>query len=1132
MTRKPGFWIAYAALAVIALGVAARLFPFAIPLVNLDVRLARHEAIEMAREVAAREKLAPPNARAAAQFAHDDAAQNYVELEGGGKAAFAALIAENRDALYWWEVRLFQPGAIDETTIRFKPDGTQDGFSRRLPEDYVRNPATKALPADAARALAEDRAKHGWSVDLSPYRLLEQAELTRPTGRVDHAFVYERPEALGEARIRLRLGVAGDELVQIVPSIHVPESFKRRYEELRSANNLIAGIASAGAGLLYGLGGCVLGVLWLLRHRLLLWRPALGAGLIVGGLLAAANLADAQSAWMGFDTAQSESTFWLALVARSLAILLGGSLGYALVFMAAEGLSRRAFPHQPQLWSVWSRDAGASVQTLGRTAGGYLFVPIELGLIVAFYYASNRWLGWWQPSEALSDPNILSSAVPALQPIALSLQAGFMEECLFRAVPLALGALIGARFGARNAGIAIAFALQALVFGGAHANYPGFPAYSRLVELIVPSLLWAWIFLRFGLLPTILLHAVFDLALMSIPIFLVDAPGAAVQRALVIAAGAMPLAVVVLRRLQIGAFVELAPALRNGAWRPAAAQVHVQRRSEHRQARWIAGLQRALPVLALAGIVAWMLSARVGTDVPPLAIDRAQAIAAAETVLAGRNIDLGPQWRRMAAIASDADASQVFVWREAGPVRYRALVGEWLAPPVWQVRFATFEGDVAERAEEWHATVDGSGKVRTLRHVLPEGRAGARLSRDEALAIASRHIAAALGLEYATLAFVAGEDKARPARTDWSFVWRDPRVDVGAGGEARVRADVAGAEVVGVSRYVHVPESWIRAEQERQGRLTGVKIGMAMVLAVVAIATLVIGILGWGRGTADIRASFRVGGLVLVLMLARTALGWPETEAGLKTSEPFAAQATISIVVAAIGAIGLAVVGGLLAGIGAWWARTVPRRPLATWLPPWCAGCAAALALGGAFLLAARAYSEVEPAWPSYPFEEAAVPALAAALSGLRFPFAAAVALFLLAVLSRVTDGGTRRRWLLPLLFALAFGAESLQGAGAPPLAIAAAVAAGLFAAMLIDAVVCLDPRTVPAFLATAALVAGLDAALAKATAQGYLLFGIEAACLVVATWLVQRYLASPLPVPAPETATATARESESADSH
>ena len=59
---------------------------------------------------------------------------------------------------------------------------------------------------------------------------------------------------------------------------------------------------------------------------------------------------------------------------------------------------------------------------------------------------TNRWLGWWQPSESLTDPNILGSVIPALMPIAVSLQAGFTEECVFRAIPLSLAALVGQRF--------------------------------------------------------------------------------------------------------------------------------------------------------------------------------------------------------------------------------------------------------------------------------------------------------------------------------------------------------------------------------------------------------------------------------------------------------------------------------------------------------------------------------------------------------------------------------------------------------------------------------------------------------------------------------------------------------------
>lgn len=1117
--RRTGFWIAYALLATAGAVVAAKYFPVALPIVSLEIKLGRDEAIEQARAIAARRSLAPSEARAAATFAHDAATQNYIELEGGGKAAWAALLAGDRYAAYWWEVRLFRAGDVDEVTLRFRPDGAVDGLLRKLPESYVRDPASRALSAGDARALAETGAQVDWAVDVARYRLLEQSEQTRSTGRVDHSFVYEQSDPIGEARIRMRLGVAGDELVEVTPFVHVPEAFDRRFQAMRSANNLIAGIASAGAGLVYGVGGILVGGLWLARRSWIVWRPALIAGLIVGGLLAAAVLAAAPAQWSIFDTAQSEATFWLRQAGQVLAIAIGGGLAYALIFMVAESLSRRAFPHHPQLWTLWSRAGGASMQTLGRTAGGYLFIPIELAFIVAFYYATNRWLGWWQPSESLTDPDILSSAVPALQPIALALQAGFMEECLFRAVPMALGAFIGARFGYRKTGIALAVVLQAVIFGAAHANYPGLPAYSRWVELMAPSVVWALMFLRFGLLPTILLHAGFDLALMSIPVFLVDAPGASLQRALVIAAGTVPWVVLLARRWQAEVFAELPEELRNGAWQPPKGAIGDDKATlaYQRAARgWAVLFQRALPVLGIAGLVGWALQVRVGSDVPPLPLSRSEAIAAAEHALAVAGVKLGPEWRRFADIRLAGDSAtareeHAFVWREAGPERYRALIGSYLRPPTWRLRFATFEGDVAARAEEWSVLIDGNSRVQAIIHLLPEARTGARLARDDALAIAEDALRERLGVDTAPLVSIGAQDKSLVARTDWSFDWRDPGVDVGTGGEARLRAIVLGDQPGAAARFVHVPETWLRVEREREGRLANLKLAAGIVAALAALVALIVGIVAWSRGRSDSRAMFAVGGLVLVVMVARTLLSWPQIEMSLRTAEPVATQLALRLAGGFVAALLLAVVAGVLAGVGAWWARSAPRQQLATVLPPWLAGIAAALMLAGLDGSLERLSPGLMPLWPSFDLEGTAAPPLAAAFNGLGLPMVAAIMYFLLSALARLARGGFRPAWWLPLLLASGFGVKSLGEGACVPVAMMVGLALGFAAAAVVEAVLRFDPRTVPSFVATTLVATAAGSALSKATVGAFGLGAIEIACILGAAWCVARYAERPL---------------------
>jgi hypothetical protein len=1119
VTRRLAFWVAYAVLAAVALAVTWVLFPLAIPLVNLDIKLSRADALAEARTVAARLALAPADARTAARFRHDQAVQNYVELEGGGKAAFAGLVAGGAYVPYWWEVRLFLPGEVAETVVRFRPDGTRYGFVQKRAETFVPEAAAGlALDADAARRLAEDRARADWGIDLAAFALLEATQQKRITGRVDHTFVYQRTEGnLGESRFRLRLVVTGDALTEVAHFVHVPEAFERRYAALRSANKTLAGAASLSAGVLYGLGGCVFGVLWLLRRRWLLWRQALVAGLVVGGLLGATALAGAPAAWFAYDTAQSTAVFWARQVGGALLAALLGGLGYGLVFMAAESLARRAFPEHPQLWRVWSRRAAPTPQVLGRTLGGYLFVPLELAFVAGFYYASNRWLGWWQPSEALTDPNILGSAVPALAPIAISLQAGFMEECLFRAVPLALAALIGARFGRRGLAIGVAIVVQALIFGGAHASYPGLPAYSRLVELVVPSVLWALIFLRYGLLPTILLHALFDLTLFAIPLFLVDAPGAGLQRALVIGAGLAPLAFVVAWRLRAGGAPELAADLYNAAWRPppppAAVAATASSPAPAGAGRGVVAFQRVLPWLGAAGLALWLVATPFRADVPGLPIDRAAAVAAADAALAARGVALGPEWTRMATTRLASDSAEQwrahkFVWREGGRDTYAGLVGSTLAPPLWEVRYAKFDGDVPERAEEWRVTVAGDGKVRQVRHALPEARPGAALTRSEALARAEREAAERFGLDPAKLKAVGAEERQRPARGDWRLVFAEPEVELGAGGEARIEIVIAGDEVASSGRYVHVPEAWERAERERDGRLGIVRAGIGVLFALAGLLALIAGIRSWAQGQCDRRALVLVAVVSFVATAVAVANKWPLLAMNLRTAEPVAAQASLAIFSSLAGGVVTALLLGLAAGVGAWAAAQQRPPALAGRLPAWGAGVAAALFAVGAGAALARFAPATVPLWPQAPVAAHAVPALGAVLHGVGALTMTALGLFVLHVLERLTGGWQRHRWSVLVVPTALMAAAALAGSTAPWPALVEGAAAGVVTATVVWGLLRFDARALPAYCATVVVLR-----FAELTApNGSLADGLHVVLVVVAAavvaWRATAYLA------------------------
>lgn len=1113
ITRKPAFWIALAVISALSAVFAGRFFPQALPLIKLDVKMTREDALDRASALAGKLELAPVDAHRAALFSHDGATQNFVELDAGGKPKFAELLTGTVYSPYWWEVRLFKAGETAEARVRFRPDGSPYGFQLRVPEAQP----GAALAADAARSIAEARAREDWAIDLTPYRLLEQSDVRRSAGRVDHSFVYERAqETLGDGRFRLRLGVAGDRLTEVTHYVYVPAAFSLRFQEMRSTNELIAKVASLAAAALYGIVGCIIGTLWLLRRHALLWKQALVAGAVVAGINALALLSSAPQAWFSYDTAQPVWVFWGAQFGIALLVFLAGSLALALVFMAAEGLSRRAFPDHPQLWRVWSREAAPTPSILGRTLGGYLFVPIELALIAAFYFVTNRYFGWWQPSESLTDPNILGSAVPALGPIGMALQAGFMEECLFRAVPLSIAALIGQRFGHRGVLIGLALILQAIVFGAAHANYPGFPAYSRLVELVLPAFIWGLIFLRFGLLTTVILHAVFDLVLMSIPVFLVEGSGSGFNQALVLGAGLVPLAIIILHRFRAGRWLDLPAACRNAAWRAGVATADaVVSRIRADAGRWTTLVQRALPAFGAVGLLAIVFGGDFHSDAPPLEIDRARAEAAADEALRSRGVKLGPEWKQAAGtrLASE-DAAWLwhkFVWREGGHDAYSRLVGNWLSPPLWEVRYARFEGgDVVDRSEEWRVTVAGDGSVRQVRHQLPERQPGAKLSRDQARVIARNEISQRFGLDTNALREVSVKDDPQPARNDWRFTYSDPRVDAGVGGEARVGVDIAGDEVVSSGRYVFVPETWQRAETDRGGRLAVAKNIIAMAMIVVVVAALIASIVAWSRGRFDRRAFWIAAAIIFLAAILNTINQWPLLGMRLSTTEPVTTQVSVYLAGTALTTVLSALLGGLLAGVASFAARA-HVDPTLNQSTLWIRGAAAALFVLGVEALLGRLSPDMAPSWPTYKVEELWVPWLGRVTGTLTSGLGVmTVVVIMLYWIDRLTAGWTRRRALGVLVLVLAQAA--IIGANADQWIdiIVAGVVGGALATLVYATVLRFDLRVAPALIAVQMVVGSIDDAAQKHSVRAAFLAFIASVTALALAWAATRYLLRP----------------------
>ena len=1005
--RRPAFWIVLALLSAVGVFIGVRYFPQAFSIVALDITMDRGRALDDARTVAARNNLGPQDYKQAASFSGDEEAQTFVELEGGGKPAFTRMLREHLYEAYAWRVRHFKDGETNESMIRFTPDGRPYGFIEKLKEDAP----GAALDAAAARRIAEDGAAARWNVDLSKFALVEPGQERPPSGRVDHTFTYERSdETLKEGRYRLRLVVSGDRLTEVTHFIKIPEAFTRRYTSMRSANNFIGIGSTVGLALLYVVGGIGVGMFYMMRKRYVLWKHAALWGVAVGGLQALASLNEFPLIWMSYDTAIPRSTFLAQQIAFLGAGFVGFSVFFGLSFMAAETLSRAAFPQHPQFWRVWRKEPGASIPILGYTVSGYLLVSVFFAYDVLLYLVMTKVFDWWSPAEALIHPDVLATYLPWLSAIANSFQAGFWEEALFRAVPIAGAALIGERLGQRKLFIVIAFIVQAVIFGAGHAPYPTQPAYARPVELILPSIGFGLLYLYFGLLPGIILHFAFDVVWFALPIFLAKAPGIWFQQLMVVLLTLVPLWIVLWRRVQVGRWTELSPADLNAAWTPPAARerpaeapaIPHQLISPGARTAWLA-LGAVGLVVSIAGV-----ARHTGNPYGGLPITRDQAENAVRQELQKRGVTLAPKWRVMGVPDDGSGGPHQFVIETAGEQRWRELLGVYLPKPRWRVRVATFEGDVADRAEEWLTYVAASGEIRNVRHTVPEGRAGASLDEATARQRALAAVKERIGLDAGQIKEVSAKPQKQKARMDWTFTYTDATIAALPQGEPRIDVDLAGDEVASVARYVFVPEEWERQQRASSTRNIVIEIATSVVFGGLLLAAAIGGMIRWSRGQYAPRVFLAATAMVLVAAAIDIANGWPSVLASLTTSAPLQIQV---LGVLAVGFIGLGLLAAIIGlAIGA--------------LPPKLAALARmpegdALRLGVAAGLFGAAAGGVAswlrtPEWAQFPpigSLGSAIPMLAEAIDPITgFLTRLAVMTATLLAIDRITSSWTRRR--------------------------------------------------------------------------------------------------------------------------
>lgn len=837
-------WLALIVISLAATFVAFKLMFNVLPALKTNITFTREQAIESAEQL--QQKLFPEikTNRIAVAFGMDRNLQTYVELEAGGIDVFKQHINNPDVAPYAWNIRRFAESQEQEVWISYTQNGDPLKFSLKIPE---KDPGA-ALSADEARVIAEAGAHDFLGERFNAYKAFDTKFVRQSSGRVDHTFIYEHDSLkLGEASFRIELIVAGDKLVSINPYNHIPDAFNQRFNEMRATNNQIGQIADyLMKGLLF-LCGVLGGGYWLHKYHQLKWRNGFMPAVVVAGGIAASMMCNLPMAWMSYNTTVSANIFLLQQFAAAGITMVIASLLFASIYAVAEGLSRMAFADHPRLFDFFRQPVAATEDAYGRVLGGYIWAGFFLLYAMLFVLLSRNVFGWWMPVDLEVDPNILASLRPALGPIFTALQAGTWEECLFRAIPLAAASLIGSHYGIRKPLLIFALIAQAFIFGAAHAGYPNFPGYSRLVELFIPAIVFGLVYLRFGLVSGILTHFIYDLVLMSMPIFNAADSSLLIDKCLVVLAGSLPLLILFYARYRAGALTILAPEWRNGKAimeienNPVVIDEPQSISAQHKNVLfsfrvnplWVIGLL----VLTIAGWGAvWKKTSEI--EWPAFQVDRAEALHLAQIELEKQGVILNDEWRSTVLTTQGWGRPRDFIWRESDKATFQSLIGRFLDAASWEVTWRKFGGPVEQRTEQWIVMLRPDGSLYDLIHDLPESAAGARLTREQAVEKAKQWIIEHHWAEANQLEEKSAEEMVRPNRSDWRVTFLDKTAFDHNNGQAFIKITFNGDAVTASLRSIDVPQEWQRVEAEKQSQKTPYSMASGIALFVLILLAL------------------------------------------------------------------------------------------------------------------------------------------------------------------------------------------------------------------------------------------------------------------------------------------------------
>ena len=473
-------------LSITSLFITQRYFKQAFPEASINMDITNEEAKSKAEGFLANRGIDVSEFMHAKRFGYERESKIFLEYHLSAEEAGEIL---NNTNGYYWRNRWFKPKHKEEVKVYYSTRGELRTYIHQIPEDARGESLTQGNALNAAQFFLVGT----MGIDIQDWELIE-SKTEKLKNRWDHEFEWkERSFNIKESNHILTVKVQGDQIGYYNERVKLPETWKMKYEKIRSKNNLLETIGFT--GLFIAVIIIFIMILVRTREKDIHWKTAFTWSGIIAVLLIINIFNNYPLELYSYYTQDSYVAYLINIILFQcilLPLLVAISLG--ILIAGAEPFYRDQYPHQLSFKHILTVQGIKSRSFFNSAIIGISLTFLTFAFKTIFYLLSKEF-GAWLPTET---PNFdrLGTYVPWVSVLLGGLMLAIFQESVARmfAIP----------FLQKYTKSTILAVLISSVLWGISQGGISQPFYLRGLELTVTGIMISWIFLKYGILSTLI----------------------------------------------------------------------------------------------------------------------------------------------------------------------------------------------------------------------------------------------------------------------------------------------------------------------------------------------------------------------------------------------------------------------------------------------------------------------------------------------------------------------------------------------------------------------------------------------------------------------------------------------------